>query len=111
LQVREGATGPRVVEFAAVQVGARRPRQPGPPAGRLIRRAVGEEPEVKSDVSHAAAATPLTTLAQVACCRVRGAEFFGVATSYLGLAPLTLVGRAPRFVTLAWTRLPQQGRN
>jgi hypothetical protein len=47
-------------------------------------------------------------------------ERIGAATSYLGLRqaemrswvgwshPLTLVGRAPRFVTLAWTRLSKR---
>src|SRR5512140_952509 len=38
LQVREGAVGPLVFEFAAVRVWAMRHRKPGPPAWLLIRR-------------------------------------------------------------------------
>src|SRR3954447_1968832 len=47
LQVREGATGPLVFEFAAVRVWAMRHRKPGPPAWLLIRRSLADEPELK----------------------------------------------------------------
>ena len=47
LQVREGATGPLVFEFAAVRVWAVRHRKPGPPIWVLIRRSLEEAPEVK----------------------------------------------------------------
>src|SRR5947209_2365383 len=44
LQVREGAVGPLVFEFAAVRVWAVRHRKPGPPIRLLIRRSLEEEP-------------------------------------------------------------------
>ena len=44
LQVREGATGPLVFEFAAVRVWGVRHRKPGPPSGLLIRRSLGPNP-------------------------------------------------------------------
>jgi len=67
LQVREGATGPLVFEFAAVRVWRLRHRKPGPPAWLLIRRSLEAKPEVKYYVSNADAQTPLSTLALVAC--------------------------------------------
>ena len=71
LQVREGAVGPLVFEFAAVRVWAMRHRKPGPPAWLLIRRSLEDEPELKYYVSNADAETPLATLALVACTRHR----------------------------------------
>src|SRR5512147_705268 len=47
LRVREGALGPLVFEFAAVRVWGMRHRKPGPPAWLLIRRSLGEEPEIR----------------------------------------------------------------
>ena len=84
LQVREGAIGPLVFEFAAVRVWAMRHRKPGPPAWLLIRRSLGAEPELKYYVSNADAETPLSTLALVACTRCRVEEFFEDCKSYLG---------------------------
>ena len=84
LQVREGATGPLVFEFAAVRVWAMRHRKPGPPAWLLIRRSLEDKPEVKYYVSNADAETPLATLALVACTRCRVEEFFEDCKSYLG---------------------------
>src|SRR5262249_44849694 len=86
LQVREGAVGPLVVEFAAVRIWAMRHRKPGPPAWLLIRRSLGAAPEVKSYVSNAGEETPLSTLALVACTRCRVEEFFEGCKSYLGMA-------------------------
>ena len=85
LQVREGAVGPLVFEFAAVRVWAMRHRKPGPPVWLLIRRSLGAEPEVKYYVSNADAETPLSTLALVACTRCRVEEFFEDCKSYLGM--------------------------
>ena len=84
LQVREGAVGPLVFEFAAVRVWSMRHRKPGPPAWLLIRRSLGAEPEVKYYISNADAETPLSTLALVACTRCRVEEFFEDCKSYLG---------------------------
>jgi SRSO17 transposase len=117
LRVREGAVGPLVFEFAAVRVWGMRHRKPGPPAWLLIRRSLGEEPEVKYYISNADAATPLTTLALVACTRCEVEEFLEDGKSYLGMAQyetrsyvgwhhhMTLMGLAHLFVTLARRRL------
>jgi SRSO17 transposase len=118
LQVREGAVGPLVFEFAAVRVWSMRHRKPGPPAWLLIRRSLEAEPEVKYYVSNADTGTSLSTLALVACTRCRVEEFVEDCKSYLGMAQyetrswvgwhhqMTLVGLAHRFVTLT-RRRPQ----
>ena len=120
LQVREGAVGPLVFEFAAVRVWAVRHRKPGPPIWLLVRRSLEAEPEVKYYVSNADAETPLGVLALVACTRRQVEEFFEDGKSYLGMAQyetrswvgwhhhMTLVGLAHLFVTL--TRAPQKKR-
>ena len=119
-QVREGACGPLVFQFAAVRVWAVRHRQPGPPIWLVIRRSVEAKPEVKYDVSHAAADTPLSTMALVSGCRFRVEEFFQEGKSYLGMAQyearawtswhhhMSLVGLAHLFVTLTRLRLKKQ---
>ena len=116
LQVREGANGPLVFEFAAVRVWAVRHRKPGPPVWLLIRRSLEAEPEVKYYVSNADAETPLGVLALVACTRHRVEEFFEDGKSYLGMAQyetrswvgwhhhMTLVALAHLFVTLTRRR-------
>jgi SRSO17 transposase len=120
LQVREGATGPLVFEFAAVRVWSMRHGKPGPPAWLLIRRSLEATPELKYDVSNADAQAPLSTLALVACTRCRVEESFEDCKSYLGMAQyetrswvgwhhhMTLVGLAHRFVTLTRRRLHHQ---
>ena len=117
LQVREGAVGPLVFEFAALRVWGLRHRKPGPPSWLLIRRSLGVEPELKYYVSNADAETPLATLALVACTRCRVEEFFEDCKSYLGMAEYetrswvgwhhhrTLVGLAYLFVILVRRRL------
>jgi SRSO17 transposase len=123
LQVREGAVGPLVFEFAAVRVWGVRHRKPGPPSWLLMRRSLGAEPEVKYYVSNAGEETPLSTLALVACTRCRVEEFFEDCKSYLGMAQyetrswagwhhhMTLVGLAHLFVTLARKRLQKKRRS
>jgi hypothetical protein len=120
LQVREGSVGPLVFEFAAVRVWSMRHRKPGPPAWLLIRRSLGEKPEIKYYISNAAAETPLGTLALVACTRCGVEEFFEDCKSYLGMAQyetrswvgwhhhMTLVGLAHLFVTLTRKRLQKK---
>jgi SRSO17 transposase len=71
LQVREGAVGPLVFEFAAVRVWAVRHRKPGPPIWVLVRRSLEDIPEVKYYVSNGDVGTPLGVLALVACTRHR----------------------------------------
>jgi SRSO17 transposase len=119
-QVREGTVGPLVFEFAAVRVWSMRHRKPGPPAWLLIRRSLGEKPELKYYISNANAETPLSTLALVACTRCRVEEFLEDSKSYLGMAQyetrsylgwhhhMTLVGLAHLFVTLARKRLRRE---
>jgi SRSO17 transposase len=123
LQVREGALGPLVFEFAAVRVWSMRHRKPGPPAWLLIRRSLEEQPELKYYISNACAETPLGTLALVACTRHRVEDFFEDGKSYLGMAQyetrswvgwhhhMTLVGLAYLFVTLTRLRLKKKSRS
>jgi SRSO17 transposase len=123
LRVREGAFGPLVFEFAAVRVWGIRHRKPGPPSWLLIRRSLGDDPEVKYYVSNADAETPLSTLALVACTRCRVEEFFEDCKTYLGMTQyetrswagwhhhMTLVGLAHLFVTLARRRLQKKCRS
>src|SRR5512142_1372986 len=123
LQVREGAVGPLVFEFAAVRVWAMRHRKPGPPVWVLIRRSLEGQPEVKYYVSNADGETPLSTLALVACTRCQMEEFFEDGKSYLGMAQyetrswvgwhhhMALVGLAHLFVTLARKRLQKKCRS
>jgi SRSO17 transposase len=122
-QVREGAVGPLVFEFAAVRVWGMRHRKPGPPCWLLIRRSLGPDPEYRYYVSNADGATPSSTLALVACTRCRVEEFLEDCKSYLGMTQyetrswvgwhhhMTLVGLAHLFVTLARKRLQKKRRN
>jgi SRSO17 transposase len=123
LQVREGAVGPLVFEFAAVRVWAARHRRPGPPIWLLIRRSLEEAPEVKYDVSDGDEGTTLEVLASVACSRHRVEGFFEDCKGYLGMAQyearswvgwrhhMTLAGLAHLFVTLARARLKKKRRS
>jgi SRSO17 transposase len=123
LQVREGAVGPLVFEFAAVRAWAVRHRRPGPPIWVLIRRSLEETPEVKYYVSNGGAETPLGVLALVVCSRHRVEDFFEEGKSYLGMAQyetrswvgwhhhMTLVGLAHLFVTLTQRRLKKKSRS
>jgi SRSO17 transposase len=122
LQVREGAVGPLVFEFAAVRVWAVRHRQPGPPIWVLIRRSLEENPEVKYYVSNGGAETPLSVLALAACTRHQVEDFFEDAKGYLGLSQyetrswvgwhhhMTLVGLAHLFVGVTRLRLKKKFR-
>ena len=119
-QVREGAIGPLVFEFAAVRVWGVRHGKPGPPCWLVIRRSLGTEPEYRYYVSDADGQTPLSTMALVACTRCRVEEFFEDCKSYLGMTQyetrswvgwhhhMTLVGLAHLFVTLARKRLKKE---
>lgn len=123
LQVREGAVGPLVFEFAAVRCWSMRHRKPGPPAWLVIRRSLEETPELKYYISNACAETPLGTLALVCCTRHRVEDFFEDGKSYLGMAEyetrswvgwhhhMTLVGLAHLFVTLTRLRLKKKSRS
>jgi SRSO17 transposase len=122
LQLREGACGPWVFQFAAVRVWAVRHRKPGPPIWVVLRRSLDESPEVKYYVSNAEADTPLATLALVTGCRFRVEEFFAEAKGYLGMAHyearawsswhhhMSLVALAHLLVTLTRLRLKKNAR-
>jgi SRSO17 transposase len=122
LQVREGAVGPLVFEFAAVRVWAVRHRQPGPPIWVLIRRSLEEDPEVKYYVSNGDTETPLSVMALVACTRHRVEDFLEDTKGYLGLSQyetrswvgwhhhMTLVGLAHLFVSVTRLRLKKKSR-
>jgi SRSO17 transposase len=115
-QIRQGAQGPLVFQFAAVRVGAMRHRKEGPAIWLVIRRSLGAKPEIKYYVSNAPAETPLETFALVSGCRFRVEEYLEEAKSYLGMAQyaargwaswhhhMSLVALAHLFVTL--TRMP-----
>jgi SRSO17 transposase len=122
LQVREGAVGPLVFDFAAVRAWAVRHRQPGPPIWVLIRRSLEETPEIKYYVSNGDAETMLSVMALVACTRHQVEDFFEDTKGYLGLSQyetrswvgwhhhMTLVGLAHLFVSVTRLRLKKKSR-
>jgi SRSO17 transposase len=119
-QLREGACGPLVFEFAVVRVWAVRHRQPGPAIRLMMRRSLAAKPEIKYYVCHADADTPLETLALVSGCRVRVEEYFEDGKSHLGMAQyeargwaswhhhMSLVAIAHLLVTLTRIQLKKQ---
>jgi SRSO17 transposase len=121
-QLREGACGPLVFEFAAVRVWAVRHRKPGPPIWLMIRRSLAAEPEIKYYVCNAPADTPLESMALVSGCRVRVEEYFEDGKSHLGMAQyeargwsswhhhMSLVAMAHLLVTLTRQELKKNGR-
>lgn len=67
--VAEGSQGPRVYEYAEVWVWFSEEQRPGPRERLLVRRSLGQEPELKYHRSNAPAEQSLTKLAQVRACR------------------------------------------
>lgn len=61
-QIQEGAKGPLVAAFAFVRVIAVRDGLPGPEQWLVLRRSLGERPQLKTYLSNAPAATPHATL-------------------------------------------------
>lgn len=122
LQLRDGAKGPLVFEFAAVRVWQVRHRKPGPPSWLLIRRSLEPKPEVKYYISNADAHVPLETLAQVTGVRWRVEELFEECKGYLGMGHyearawtswhhhMALVAVAHLFLTLTRLRLKKRRR-
>jgi SRSO17 transposase len=120
LQLREGATGPLVFQFAAVRVWAVRHRRPGPPVWLVVRRSLGPDVEIKYYVSNASAETRLEDMALVTGCRYRVEEYLEEGKSYLGMAQyearawsswhhhMSLVAVAHLFVTLTRLRLKKK---
>src|SRR3954451_8416710 len=123
VQIRQGAKGPLVFEFAAVRVWAVRHGKAGPPIWLLVRKGLGATPEIKYYVSNGDAATPLGVLAQVACTRHAVEGVFEDCKSYLGMAQyetrswvgwhhhMSLVAMAHLFITLTCCDLKKKRRS
>jgi SRSO17 transposase len=119
-QIRQGAQGPLVFQFAAVRVNAMRHRKEGPAIWLVIRRSLGPQVEIKYYVSNASADTRLETFALVSGCRFRVEEYLAEAKSYLGMAQyeargwaswhhhMSLVALAHLYVTLTRMRLKKK---
>ena len=117
LQLRDGAKGPLVFEFAAVRVWQVRHRKPGPPSWLVIRRSLEDDPETKYYLSNANADVPRATLAAVTGVRWRVEELFEDGKGFLGMRDyearawtswhhhMALVAVAHLFVTVTRTRL------
>ena len=69
LTVAEGSQGPRVYEYAEVWAWFSEEGLPGPCERLLVRRSLGQEPELKYHRSNAPAEVPLLKLAQVRATR------------------------------------------
>jgi SRSO17 transposase len=69
LTVAEGSQGPRVYEYAEVGAWFSEAGLPGPRERLLVRRSLGQEPELKYHRSSAPAEVPLLKLAQVRATR------------------------------------------
>jgi SRSO17 transposase len=69
LTVAEGSQGPRVYEYAEVWVWFSEEGLPGPCERLLVRRSLGQEPELEYHRSNAPAEVPLLKLAQVRATR------------------------------------------
>jgi SRSO17 transposase len=122
LQLREGASGPLVFQFARVRVWAVRHRKPGPAVWLLIKRSLGDKPETKYYLVNAPAEEPLETMALVTGTRWRVEEFLEEGKGYLGMGHyearswtswhhhMSLVGLAHLFVTLTRQRLKKNSR-
>jgi len=85
IQLREGAKGPLVFEFARLRVWSVRHRHAGPQVWLLIRRSLERVPEVKYYFSNAETDVPLETMAQVTGTRWRVEEFLEDAKGQLGM--------------------------
>jgi SRSO17 transposase len=85
IQLREGAKGPLMFEFARLRVWSVRHRHAGPPGWLLIRRSLEPIPEVKYYFSNADKEVPLETVALVSGSRWRVEEFLEDAKGQLGM--------------------------
>jgi SRSO17 transposase len=61
-QIKEGAKGPMVAEFAFLRVVPVREEMPGPESWLVLRRSLGETPELKTYLSNASQSTQPSTL-------------------------------------------------
>jgi SRSO17 transposase len=86
IQLREGAKGPLVFQFARLRVWSVRHRHAGPPLWLVFRRSLERSPEVKCYLSNAAPDMPLKPMALVTGVRWRVEEFFEDGKGELGMA-------------------------
>jgi len=86
IQLREGAKGPLVFEFARLRVWSVRHRHAGPPLWLLVRRSLERVPEVKYYLSNAEPVEPLEPMALVTGVRWRVEEFFEDGKGQLGMS-------------------------
>jgi SRSO17 transposase len=122
LQLRAGAKGPLVAQFAAVRVWPVRHHKSGPALTLLLRRWPEAQADITYYLSNAPADTPLATLAQVVACRWRVDEWFEDSKSFLGMAQyearswtswhhhMSLVALAHLYITLVRQRLKKNAR-
>ena len=82
--ITEGSQGPLGATFAFQRGVAVRAGLPGPDVWRVCRRGWGENPELKVDLSHAPAHTPVTALVRVAGMRWPIATAFEESQGGLG---------------------------
>ncbi len=86
IQLREGAKGPLVFQFARLRIWSVRHRHAGPPLWLVFRRSLERSPEVKCYLSNAAPDVPLKPMALVTGVRWRVEEFFEDGKGELGMA-------------------------
>jgi SRSO17 transposase len=85
LTVAEGSQGPRVYEYAEVGAWFSEEGSPGPRERLLVRRSLGQEPELKYHRSDAPTSMPLSKLAQVRAMRWTIEEDIKTAKGECGL--------------------------
>lgn len=85
LTVAEGSQGPRVYEYAELWVWFSEEGLPGPRERLLVRRSLGQKPELKYHRSNTPAAVPLGKLAQVRATRWTIEEDIQAAKGECGL--------------------------
>lgn len=85
LTVAEGSQGPRVYEYAELWVWFSEEGLPGPRERLLVRRSLGQEPELKYHRSNAPVEVPLLKLAQVRATRWTIEEDIQAAKGECGL--------------------------
>jgi SRSO17 transposase len=120
MQLRMGAKGPLVFEFARVRVWAVRHRKPGRACWLVLRRSLETGAEVKYYICWTPTDEPLETMALVTGTRYRVEEYFEEGKSYLGMAQyearawsswhhhMSLVALAHLYVTLTRQQLKKK---
>lgn len=120
MQLRMGAKGPLVFEFARVRVWAVRHRKPGRACWLVLRRSLETDAEVKYYICWTPTDEPLETMALVTGTRYRVEEYLEEGKSYLGMDQyearawsswhhhMSLVALAHLYVTLTRQQLKKK---